>query len=138
MMNLTPEEVEAIASAVTRRMCDNSAFIEVLALKLAAHITGEGISPVARPPQDVSLLAKQALQQYYQKRAEEQRLDGAIREEMQKMPPDLRPVPEQYKSIPRKKHVLELVKDPTRWEDVPPLSKQWPGTPRKKRKNGDV
>lgn len=70
------------------------------------------------------------------KRAERDRIDFEIREYSQKIPENLRPDPDQYKSLSRKKHVLELAKDPTLWEEIPKLSKQWNGRkPNKTPKN---
>lgn len=76
--------------------------------------------------------ADQAIARYWEKKAKHDALDAEIRQESQKLPVELRPTTEQYKSASRKEQVLELLKDPTRWDKIPKLSKQWPGTPRKK------
>lgn len=51
--------------------------------------------------------------------------DQDIRATSEKTPPDLRPHPDQYKSLSRKKQVLKMVQDPTRWAEIPGLSRQW-------------
>lgn len=51
--------------------------------------------------------------------------DQEIRAASEKMPPELRPHPDQYKSLSRKKQVLKMVQDPTRWAEIPGLSRQW-------------
>lgn len=76
---------------------------------------------------------------YQKKRDEEDRLVSEIIEKSQNIPKEYRPTFEQYKSLSRKKVILELLKDPSRWPEIPMLSKQWPGTPRKNtaKKNDD-
>ena len=120
-MILGDDDIKAIADEVMRRM-------EPWLREISPS---QRVVSYARQ-EEVRLEVQQMLRRMEEKRAEEARLDQEIRDRSQKMPADLRPVPEQYKSRRRKELVLELVKDPTRWEQVPLLSKQWPSIPRKK------
>jgi len=58
--------------------------------------------------------------------AEKAKLDKLIGENSKKLPPEFRPSPGQYKSIPGKKHILELMEDQDRWAEIPLLPIQWP------------
>ena len=118
-MILGDDDIKAIADEVLRR--------------LAPILNSMPVSSQGKPdPFTIRREAELILNRIAEEQAEDEHLERGIREHSQKMPADLRPVPEQYKSRSRKKHVLELVKDPTRWAEVPLLSKQWPSIKRKK------
>ena len=122
-MILGKDDINAIADEVLRRLGP------ILNTLQANSYPSYGI-PLARRL-DINKEMELRLEEWRQKKAEDDRLELEIRLASEKMPVELRPVPEQYKSRSRKVQVLELVKDPTRWAEVPLLSKQWPGVKRK-------
>lgn len=119
IMILGDDDIKAIADEVLRRLAP---------ILNSMHVSSQGKPDPFTIRRETELL----LHRIAEEQAEDDRLERGIREHSQKMPADLRPVPEQYKSRSRKKHVLELVKDPTRWTEIPLLSKQWPSIKRKK------
>jgi len=124
-MNMDPTEINKLAEKV--------ADIVIARLREEGFIpsTSAYSHPLASPL-SIRQQAEQSLARYWEKRTKLDALDAEIRQESQKLPVELRPIPEQYKSASRKEEVLELVKDPTRWDKIPKLSKQWPGVKRKK------
>lgn len=87
--------------------------------------------PLASEP-SIQQQVERDLELWRQKQAKSDALDAEIRQESQNLPTELRPIPEQYKSVSRKEEVLELLKDPTQRDKIPKLSRQWPGVKRKK------
>ena len=75
---------------------------------------------------EAQLHLEQLRQESREWRAEKERLDEEIRSKSMALPSHLRPRPEQYKSVQGKEHVISLLKDPSRWEEIPLLPVQWP------------
>jgi len=124
-MTLDQEDIKAIADEVVKRL------LPYLAGRTTYAPTDGDIryvSPGNSPPgvrETSRQWADRVLRELEAKREEQERLDSEIRAASAKMPPDLRPHPDQYKSASRKKQVLKMVQDPTRWADIPGLSRQW-------------
>lgn len=116
-MILGKDDIKAIADEVMRRL------LPILAPKKAESPPSLS-EPEWRAQYELKVMALR------KQHAEGEEIDIKIRELSQKMPMDLRPLPEQYRSHDRKLLVLELVEDPSRWSVIATLKKQWPNRKR--------